>query len=390
MKFLKKFFKKEEDTEVTTTEDKEKRVKLLIIAGIAVVFILILTLSSGGNKKKEPEKKEEVNLTAPLEGVDIAKEEWTLQSAARLQALEEKTIEHERNIQKLTQLTESLQDSVRSLKKGVQELTKTIMDLHDELVKLPPQPQKQEFPEIQEGLPPGEAPIEKKHSKIKVVEPQSMKSSDTIMPVLPPSTEQAGKVLVPAGSFGRVRFLAGVYAPCEGPEIPVLMEVISPIITPKERKGFIGSFIIGSAVGDESSKSAFIRLEKISFLYEDTVITKQIKGWVVGDDGKYGIRGKVHDRSGKYLAYAIVSSFASGVGQAVSLAYTSVTQNAFGQTTTTIDKNNIAKVAAASGTSTAAGTISEYYMKKASKIIPVVEVEAGTIADIVFLEDLKI
>jgi len=135
MKFLKKFFKKEEDTEVTTTEDKEKRVKLLIIAGIAVVFILILTLSSGGNKKKEPEKKEEVNLTAPLEGVDIAKEEWTLQSAARLQALEEKTIEHERNIQKLTQLTESLQDSMRALKKGIQELTKTIMEAPNKQVK---------------------------------------------------------------------------------------------------------------------------------------------------------------------------------------------------------------------------------------------------------------
>lgn len=398
------FLKKNDEGVETpeTTEDKKKKIKYYTIGAGVILFFLIFALMSQTGKQdysRRQGRRNNASIENPLENVDIAKEEWTLKSAARIRALEEQTVMQEKRIKKLETQNKMLMDSIRSVAQAIRTLSDAVYKLKDNILNTPlpaptPTPTKaaggfNKTPGQNYYTPPQP---QKKESSIKIIGPTGKKENqDTVQTAtaLQPM-QKPKKVILPAGSFARVVFLAGVFAPCSNQDVPVLMKVITPAITPKDRRNFVGSFIIGSAIGDESSKSALIRLQKIAFVYKDSVIVRPAKGWVVGPDGKYGIRGRVFDRSGKYIAYALLAGFASGVGSAVQGAYTEITQNPFGQTTYKVDNKQIAKVAAASGAANAANTLSDYFMKKANKLVPVVELPAGTIADVVFLDDLTI
>jgi conjugal transfer pilus assembly protein TraB len=47
------------------------------------------------------------------------------------------------------------------------------------------------------------------------------------------------------------------------------------------------------------------------------VIDQKVKGFIVDQDGKIGLRGKVVAKMGSMIARAALAGFASGVGDAV-------------------------------------------------------------------------
>ncbi|MFX8118295.1 TrbI/VirB10 family protein, partial [Acinetobacter baumannii] len=79
-----------------------------------------------------------------------------------------------------------------------------------------------------------------------------------------------------------------------------------------------------------------------------TVIEEPIKGYVAGEDGKAGFRGKVISKQGSIIAKAAMAGVAGGMGRAVQEQYQTVSSSALG-TVTSIDPNKVFQSGAAQG-----------------------------------------
>ncbi|WP_368560680.1 TraB/VirB10 family protein [Acinetobacter baumannii] len=205
------------------------------------------------------------------------------------------------------------------------------------------------------------------------------------------------KTYVPAGAFGRITLLSGVDAPTGGladsNPMPVLMKV--------RDKGTLANYfktdlkectVIGAAKGNLSSERVEIRLETITcILANGTVIEEPIKGYVAGEDGKAGFRGKVISKQGSIIAKAAMAGVAGGMGRAVQDQYQTVSSSALG-TVTSIDPSKVFQSGAAQGFGNAMDKIAEFYISRANETYPIVELASARQGDLVLTQgvDFKI
>lgn len=205
------------------------------------------------------------------------------------------------------------------------------------------------------------------------------------------------KTYVPAGAFGRVTLLSGVDAPTGGladsNPMPVLMKV--------RDKGTLANYfktdlkectVIGAAKGNLSSERVEIRLETITcILANGNIIEEAIKGYVAGEDGKAGFRGKVISKQGSIIAKAAMAGVAGGMGRAVQEQYQTVSSSALG-TVTSIDPNKVFQSGAAQGFGGAMDKIAEFYISRANETYPIVELPSERQGDLVLTSgvDFKI
>ncbi|HGW3836667.1 TraB/VirB10 family protein [Acinetobacter baumannii] len=205
------------------------------------------------------------------------------------------------------------------------------------------------------------------------------------------------KTYVPAGAFGRITLLSGVDAPTGGladsNPMPVLMKI--------RDKGTLANYfktdlkectVIGAAKGNLSSERVEIRLETITcILANGTVIEEPIKGYVAGEDGKAGFRGKVISKQGSIIAKAAMAGVAGGMGRAVQEQYQTVSSSALG-TVTSIDPNKVFQSGAAQGFGSAMDKIAEFYISRANETYPIVELASARQGDLVLTQgvDFKI
>ncbi|MFX3849709.1 TraB/VirB10 family protein, partial [Streptococcus suis] len=83
--------------------------------------------------------------------------------------------------------------------------------------------------------------------------------------------------------------------------------------------------VTGAAHGDISSERAHIRLENMTcVLVSGEVIEEPIKGYVAGEDGKAGLRGRLVSKQGSLIAKSLLAGVASGIGSSISQQYQQV------------------------------------------------------------------
>ena len=189
---------------------------------------------------------------------------------------------------------------------------------------------------------------------------------------------------IPSGSFVRGVLLTGVDAPTmqvgEQQPQPVLINLNENTILPNRyRSNMIDCVGIGSARGDLSSERAYIRMVKISCIeegYEKKVVDTNIQGWIMGEDGKVGLRGRLVSKQGTILAKALVAGFAEGVANAFTQAASDISVTPEGSTKT-IDPDKAFQAAGLEGAGNAMSKLAEFYMKMAESMFPVIEVGAG-------------
>jgi len=189
---------------------------------------------------------------------------------------------------------------------------------------------------------------------------------------------------IPSGSFVRGVLLTGVDAPTmqvgEQQPQPVLINLNENTILPNRyMSNMIDCIGIGSARGDLSSERAYIRMVKISCIeegYEKKVVDTNIQGWIMGEDGKVGLRGRLVSKQGTILAKALVAGFAEGVGNAFTEAASDVSVTPEGSTRT-IDPNKAFQAAGLEGIGNAMSKLADFYMNMAESMFPVIEVGAG-------------
>jgi conjugal transfer pilus assembly protein TraB len=202
---------------------------------------------------------------------------------------------------------------------------------------------------------------------------------------------------VPAGSYAKAVITSGVVvstavATQSNPQ-PIILRLADEGILPR---GFFShlkdAVLIGSCYGDLSAERALCRLHTLSFIENDgTTVERSVEGWIIGEDGAPGLRGKIVDRAGEVAREAFLSGILSGMSSFLQFdASRSVYPvTPFGQSNALSPKDALAG-GLGKGTGNALDKLAEFSIKRAEAMQPVIVVNGGRVVDVVFKKGIDL
>ncbi len=203
------------------------------------------------------------------------------------------------------------------------------------------------------------------------------------------------RTYLPAGSYVRALILGGLDAPTGGqsqnnPQ-PILLRLIDPAALPNRFKSDVRECVMfGSGYGDISTERAALHIESLSCILKNgNALDVAAQGYVVGEDGKAGVRGRLVSKQGQLIANTLIAGMLSGFGQVVS-ASSNINQTTALGTTTTVDTDKALQAGLGKGTSNAMERLAQYYINLAEKIFPVIEIDAGRVVEVVLSKGLQL
>ncbi|NVM20472.1 MAG: conjugal transfer protein TraB [Desulfobacterales bacterium] len=208
------------------------------------------------------------------------------------------------------------------------------------------------------------------------------------------------KIYLPP-SFMEATLLSGVAAPttlaAKSSPLPVLLRIKDLAVLPNKVKADLkGCFAIAEATGNLADERVHIRVLTISCVAKNgnAVIDQSIKGFVVDEDGKVGLAGKVVAKMGIHIARSALAGFLAGFGEAVEQTTTNTTYNPSSGATTQMwtesDTKNVTKAGIGKGISQAAKELQKFYLQLAEQTLPVIEVGATKSVTLVISEGVDI
>jgi conjugal transfer pilus assembly protein TraB len=237
-----------------------------------------------------------------------------------------------------------------------------------------------------------------------VLEQKAMGSGITVMrfAAKSPATERPVKTkaeapgirqtsYLPGGSMARSVLLTGVDAPVGGKPFPVLLALTEAFASPNSyRVPLKGCFALGKADGNASSERADIQIIRMSCVLPDgKAFEQEVTGYLVGDDGKQGIPGKLVDKEGRKIALAAVAGVAAGLARAFGQQQVTNVVTDSGAVTSTVTGDALT-FGLAGGAQGAATEMQRYFQKQAERLFPVVEIEGGKNVTMVMLSGTKV
>lgn len=196
-------------------------------------------------------------------------------------------------------------------------------------------------------------------------------------------------------SFTRGIILGGLDAPTGGQAQanphPVLIQLSDNSVLPNRfRAEYRECFVVGAGWGDPSSQRALIRTESLSCVRKDgTALEVRIQGNVFGDDGKYGVRGRLVSKQGQMLWNALSAGIFSGLGQGLQASNTTYSTSALGSVAST-SGSDAYRAGIGAGVGKALDRLAAYYIKRAEEMMPIIEVDAGLEIDVVITKGVRI
>jgi conjugal transfer pilus assembly protein TraB len=188
---------------------------------------------------------------------------------------------------------------------------------------------------------------------------------------------------LPASSIITTTLLSGIDAPtgaqANTQPIPVLLRFMDDGRLPNFFNSGVNScHALGASYGDLASERVYIRLESLTCIKKNgDVIESLLKGYVTGEDGKAGFRGKLVSKQGAILAKSLTAGLFGGLGntlaQPAMVPSTTTTQN-----TTELFQSNML-----SGAGQSLNSVAEFYLDRASETYPILEVDAGRIGEVI-------
>jgi conjugal transfer pilus assembly protein TraB len=235
--------------------------------------------------------------------------------------------------------------------------------------------------------PASESNSDSKRSAGKSISNQSRGDKDTI--------GQSSETYMPAGTFARAVLLNGLDAPTGGQAqqnpMPIVLRLIDNAQLPNAVRANLKDCVVtANGTGDLSSERAYVRLDRLSCVDEEGgAIDVAVKGYVSGEDGKTGLRGRLVTKSGQVVANALFTGVIAGLGEALRQSSTTVaTAPVTGVQTQTV--NNSLRYGMGAGLARSTDRIAQYYIKLADKLFPVVEVDGGRVVDVVFTRGVSV
>ena len=196
-----------------------------------------------------------------------------------------------------------------------------------------------------------------------------------------------------SGSFARAVLLTGVVAETgtessSSPQ-PILLRLVDHGIFSKgyKTKQIKEAILIGACHGNISSERAMCRLQSVSLMNVDNeVVERPVEGWVIGEDGRPGVKGDVIDKASDVARMAMLNGILGGMAafmqnQATAGVYPI---SPFTGQRNSLTGENAAKAAGSSGVGNALQKLADYAIKRAEQMSPVIIVAAGRTVDVVF------
>lgn len=211
----------------------------------------------------------------------------------------------------------------------------------------------------------------------------------------------AGNVVayLPLGSFFEVVLLNGMDAPTNAAAqknpTPVLARVKSTAILPNRfNHNIIDCFVLVSGYGSLSSERALLRGEGISCVASDGKVFESGKsefdGYVVGEDGRAGLRGRLVSKQGQVIARSIAAGMLTGAAQMITPTATPGININSGTSYNLPPAGSVAQSMVGQGLNNAAQAVSKFYLEVAREMTPVVEIDAGRKATFILQKGLEI
>ena len=208
-----------------------------------------------------------------------------------------------------------------------------------------------------------------------------------------PSAKQSLQFL-PATTFVRSLILNGADVPTGGQAqsnpLPITLQIVDSANLPNAHKLNIKDCrFLAAGWGDLSSERMLARLESLSCVIDGQAVSMPVKGYLIGEDGKAGVRGRLVSKRGQLLANSLLAGIASSTGEVLSATAGTVQETPLGNTRI-IDGDQVGRAAVGGGLSSTARTLAEYYMKQADLLYPVIETDAGRIVEVLITEGVSL
>lgn len=196
---------------------------------------------------------------------------------------------------------------------------------------------------------------------------------------------------LPAGSYSKAVLTSGVAASTstvsQGNPQPVVLRLVDNGNLPRGFKSRIKDAVLtGGCYGDISSERVICRLETMAWVEGDgTTVEKKVEGWVIGEDGRAGLRGQVVDRSGEVVRESFGAGILSAISNFIKFEATSSVYpvSPYG-VTNALSGKDVLQGAAASGAGNAFDKLAEFSIRRAEQMQPVIMIASGRVVDVVF------
>jgi len=189
------------------------------------------------------------------------------------------------------------------------------------------------------------------------------------------------KIYLPP-SFMAATLLSGLDAPTaetgKGNPVPALLRIRNLAILPNDVKADLkGCFVIASGYGSLATERANMQAVSLSCVTKEgkAVIDQKIKGFLVDQDGKIGLRGRVVSRMGGAIARSMLAGFFGGMGDYIASQNQITSTSALG-TTATVDPGKAAEYGLGAGLSKGFEKVQDFYLDLAKQAVPVIEIGA--------------
>lgn len=284
----------------------------------------------------------------------------------------------------LTEITKKLDDiSDKLQKKEKVEAEKSIKKPETPPVPPPLPPQAGQAGMPQAGMPQAGIPVQKPEPAPVFRSIEFKKNSkDQKQSSSAGTTDTASNIQLPMGITVGIT-LTGMDAPTfqwgqQEPQ-PMLISIESPLITAGGKEiPLKNCMLLTSGYGAVSSEKAMLRAVSMNCRdAKGNLYAGNVEGWVLGDDGKVGITGRLVSRQGSALAKAFWADVLSLGGSALRASATSTQISALGTVETTEKTSDIWKSAAGQAVERTTNRIAQFFIKIAEQIYPVIEVQPG-------------
>ena len=400
----------------TVNTSTVKRRQYLLLGGIAALILgaalLSVSLTGSRDAGERPVKPKSTNILAPGGQVD-PKDAWRGQADVQLKGIEQRSRELSQRNTELEGQNKQMMERLKKLEQtGLTPLPPPPVaapaarpefgpdrpnQADNGPYRLPPPPRPASLPAftppVANNVPIAPAGI----LSMSIADGSTAKTTKTPADAAkapnPPARDTSR--YIPSGAFTRAILLGGLDAPTGGqsqrnPQ-PVLLRLVDNAVLPNHFRSRIKEcFVVGAGYGDVSAERAYIRTESMSCVTRDgTAIDVPIKGYVAGEDGKAGMRGRLVSKQGQLLANALLAGVASGIGSAFQQSSTTLSVSPLG-TTGTVDPGKQFEAGFGTGVGRALDRLAQYYISLAEKVFPVIEVDAGRTVDVVITQGISL
>jgi len=373
---------------------KRKRLVFGVLIGSLVLSLAgsmlwsLVSLISAEQKESRLQKEEQATL--------YPDEDWKAVMERRMDKLQERLESIESVLKSVTTSQDKIADtesqrvtagSGRNTGRPPENMQKTEVRDRENQPRLPPIKIKLEEPgQLPKPVTLGPAP--RKEKQPPVIREFAPEKEDKTEKKETFKKKKEDKLYIPLG-FAEGILLNGLDAPTlqygrENPH-PVLILLTDKSILANNRKlNLKGCFVHASGWGELSSERAYLELISISCISRNgKIYEKKVKGTVVDADGKTGLKGRVVSKFGSVLAKQFMAGLLEGIGNILRASSTTVQISPIG-TLESIQPEDVTKVAVASGVSSAARRLAEFYVQLAKEYFPVIEVQAGRKVSVLF------